>query len=1038
MQTKRAALLWALVYSAFLGFSAPALAADPVESLEHAINLFENGDYLAAQEELMKIDWAQLTPSQQKTRDDYLNRAQVALMMYERAIRDLEDAETAIAENEIDRARELLDAVAANEYAPGTVKQAAAAQQRQLTSGVRLAVQEREQTEPVEVEVQTQPSLPPGVTPEDEARARALTTEGFELLRNGQFNEADQRFNAALDAVPGYPEAIDGLRELTTQQEVTSGDRAQALLDRIRREDEIRWQRTVAEYRDVERQIRGHVDDQRFEEANQALVRARQLVEAGRPYADPIAKYESLRNEVEVLSEFVRAAEREYHERQVAETLTQIEEQRAARLRADAENRRRQVEHLMAQAMQHRKDGDLDAAIAVLNQVRIIDPRYQPAQWMLDDLEELSSLRKQRAVRDQFYEQSVGALTKVEEAKIPWHQELLYPDDWPEIVARRSPLGSSSPDSRIFAALDKAVRPDFVNEPFDQLVTQLAAAHNLNIIVNWNDLKAGGVDRTVPIDLSLPAEISLRKALTEVIEQAGSTGGADEIGFEVNEGVVKIATRKTLDKETFTAVYDINDLLMDIPNFADSPMRDLKDANRQPAAPAGADLSSPSWQRTDDEERADNEPRLDPERHDRLMKIIQLIQDTVAPESWRDRGGTVGTIAEINGQLVITQNSAAQRAIDNLLGKLREQRAIQIAVEARFIVVSSHYLEEMGIDIDLILNAGNAGYDYVPGTGGGALTDPVLGQPLLLPRTFSRLGFTPNTPAVGTAIPAAPAAAGNVAQPFVRPFLVPQNTGGSGSYYTPVPVRNNILGFTDPAGLGSDVPGSFAGNTIGPAFSLFGSFLDNIQVDFLIRATQADSRTTVLTAPQLVLFNGQRSWVAVTIQQNFVSTLNPVVQQGAVAQAPVIGTIDSGAVLDVNATVTSDRKYVTLTVRPGVTRLLDLQTIPFSGGAAGGGFGGGGTALTAFVQLPTLSSQRIQTTVSVPDGGTLLLGGQKLASETEIESGVPVLSKIPILKRAYSSRAALKDEQILLILIKPKILIQTEQEELAFPAFTRP
>ena len=48
---------------------------------------------------------------------------------------------------------------------------------------------------------------------------------------------------------------------------------------------------------------------------------------------------------------------------------------------------------------------------------------------------------------------------------------------------------------------------------------------------------------------------------------------------------------------------------------------------------------------------------------------------------------------------------------------------------------------------------------------------------------------------------------------------------------------------------------------------------------------------------------------------------------------------------------------------------------------------------------------------------------------------MPILSKIPILKRLYSARALVKDEQVLLILIKPKILIHSEQEELAFPSF---
>jgi type II secretory pathway component GspD/PulD (secretin) len=115
-----------------------------------------------------------------------------------------------------------------------------------------------------------------------------------------------------------------------------------------------------------------------------------------------------------------------------------------------------------------------------------------------------------------------------------------------------------------------------------------------------------------------------------------------------------------------------------------------------------------------------------------------------------------------------------------------------------------------------------------------------------------------------------------------------------------------------------------------------------------------------------------------------------------------------------------------LLISPSVSRLLDLQTFPFSGGTG---------AFPAFLQIPTLSRQTLKTMVSVPDGGTLLIGGQKLASEAEIEAGVPILSKIPILKRLYSSRSMVKDEQTLLILIKPKILIHSEQEELAFPSF---
>jgi type II secretory pathway component GspD/PulD (secretin) len=84
-------------------------------------------------------------------------------------------------------------------------------------------------------------------------------------------------------------------------------------------------------------------------------------------------------------------------------------------------------------------------------------------------------------------------------------------------------------------------------------------------------------------------------------------------------------------------------------------------------------------------------------------------------------------------------------------------------------------------------------------------------------------------------------------------------------------------------------------------------------------------------------------------------------------------------------------------------------------------------------QLPTIDVTQVFTSVSVPDGATLLLGGQTLAAETTREQGVPVLSKIPILKRLFTNRATSQDEQILLILVKPTILIQHETEQKQFP-----
>jgi type II secretory pathway component GspD/PulD (secretin) len=72
--------------------------------------------------------------------------------------------------------------------------------------------------------------------------------------------------------------------------------------------------------------------------------------------------------------------------------------------------------------------------------------------------------------------------------------------------------------------------------------------------------------------------------------------------------------------------------------------------------------------------------------------------------------------------------------------------------------------------------------------------------------------------------------------------------------------------------------------------------------------------------------------------------------------------------------------------------------------------------------------------VSVPDGGTLLLGGQKITAEIEKEVGVPILSKIPIVGILFGSRSKIRDNKILLILVKPTIILQEEREAEAIAA----
>ncbi|MEO1584922.1 MAG: hypothetical protein AAFR96_10185, partial [Planctomycetota bacterium] len=249
--------------------------------------------------------------------------------------------------------------------------------------------------------------------------------------------------------------------------------------------------------------------------------------------------------------------------------------------------------------------------------------------------------------------------------------------------------------------------------------------------------------------------------------------------------------------------------------------------------------------------------------------------------------------------------------------------------------------------------------------------------------------------------------------------------------FSPIGVGSNSLGLAENLAIGD-----FATSILGaaPALGVAGQFLNDIQVDFLVKATQADRRSVQLTAPRLTFTNGQIANIVVATQTAFVSQLAPVVATSAVGFDPTISVVSEGVTLEVEGTVSSDRRYVTLNVQTGVSRIDGFAQQPVT--AVVGGDVVDSSDTSSFIQLPTVTVTRIQTTVTVPDQGTVLLGGQRLVTEFEVETGVPVVSKIPVLNRFFTNRVESKEEQTLLVLIKPTILIQSEEEERNFPGLS--
>jgi beta-lactamase regulating signal transducer with metallopeptidase domain len=420
-------------------------------------------------------------------------------------------------------------------------------------------------------------------------------------------------------------------------------------------------------------------------------------------------------------------------------------------------------------------------------------------------------------------------------------------------------VGVSKTDAAMNTAMDR-ILPElkFDGVPFADVMESLRDQTNVNLLVDWRALEAAGIDRNTPVTTRV-RNVKFSKALRIILDHVG--GDIVKLGYAIDGNILNVSTADSLAKDTVTRVYDIRDIIIEVPDYV-------------------AEKTAPQTRPTDPAKT----------RAQYIEQVTDLIKETVDADSWRENGGSVGSLRELQGQLIITQTQENQRSIALLLDQLRETHAIQITVESRFVTLDPAALDES------------------------------LRQKLVM--TFQ----------------------------------------------------------------GKDKPSA--------------TFLTDEDAASLLRASQQQKESTIITAPRLTLFNGQRAFVMAATQRAYVSGYTATKQaDGKAKWEPIVSSAEAGVTLDVMAVCSADRKYATLTLRPELTKLVAVRDEPFHGSPD--------APSDLMIQVPQITAQRLQTTVNVPDGHILLLGG--LMAELDA-TGQPTT----------------RPTGNLYMLVKPTLLIQKE------------
>lgn len=668
----------------------------------------------------------------------------------------------------------------------------------------------------------------------------------------------------------------------------------------------------------------------------------------------------------------------------------------------------------------------------------------------------------------------------VEKSAAPFAGPIEFPAtrDWKDLTKNRAQLqaegrSQASPaELEIHRKLEKKVKPDYHDKPLSAVLDGLAKQAGVGIHLDMVGFEQEAVRSDTPVTLALDQPISLKSALKLLLEPL-------HLGYAVRDEVLKITSPRLVRGDVYAVTYPVADLVLPIPNFSSDglgiagALRDgysqasLRNSlsvevgpppagiNAAGAATGDGQVSPASLAQFQTRGNAAGSPSAIPfgptssgGAQADFQSLMDLIQSTVAFETWEPQGGA-GQIKPFatNLSLVISQTQEVHEEIAELLEQLRRLQDLQVTIEVRFITLADTFFERIGVDFDFNIQTNvnePLNMTAVPTQSNGSTSPFTAGLQAAPGGRSQTIGLdNAGNPGVALSQQALGVTQGQALN--AAPGSTPRN-------FFSIPFRQNSFGAASVPQLpGLPDPVTSAAN--------FGfAILSDIEAYFLIQAAQGNTRSNVMQAPKVTLFNGQQAFVSDTRQRPFVTAVVPVVGDFAAAQQPVITVLNEGTAVNVQAVVSNDRRFVRLTLVPFFSQIGSVREFQFEGSKTSRTkssdekteakeknntglidlttdnkalrtneleLASNGTT----IQQPEFLFTTVTTTVSVPDGGTVLLGGIKRLREGRNEYGVPILSKIPYVNRLFKNVGLGRTTDSLMLMVTPRIIIQEEEEQ---------
>ncbi len=669
---------------------------------------------------------------------------------------------------------------------------------------------------------------------------------------------------------------------------------------------------------------------------------------------------EPLRQQAETLLAQAREA-KQNAERDAMDRAKQASEAELQRMQREMELQRAgRVERLLEQANISFQSGDYQRSLSLLDQALLQDPTNPSAVALRDLADRARHNLTVEANRERWRTEWNKTFQELQHGNVPQSATVVFdPARWAE-VSEREPASYTQPKD-----LDT---PE--NQAVAKLLDETQLEHNFAsaTVQDWANYYSQVTGATFFVTAEvrdMPAETTTltdfrltRRSVAEALRAIQSTTG---VAHKIRDGLVHLVSPANAIGTLYLQNYKVQDLVQGVIGAPGPNLRLPVPGDDTPLFPEAEEEAQPS---VVDEGR-----------------LIDLIKSTIATDKW---DGSPFTITPQGGVLYVRADRETHERVDELIRSLRRHVGIQIDVESRFLRVEDSFLEDVGIDLRGLGNQASQGQP-----GRGLETRPNVGFDDFGPRTQQN--------------PASPGTVGTGTEPG---FFY--DDGGDGDIMGRVEnLYNTTLG------------GRNGGLTNAGGLSLQYAFLDDTEVEIVLRAVSKQERSEQIEAPRLLIYNNTRASMHFLRNISYIRDFEVEIAQAAAVANPVIGTVHDGVALDVRPVVDSDLKFVTMELRPTVMSLqLPIPTFTTTLGV--------GQPIS--IQLPEVTLQRVRTTVTMPDGGTMMLGGMRLVERQNLRSTVPLLGSLPGLSWLFSRTGTSVQNRKILILIRAKIILMEELE----------